>query len=115
MGVVYYLLPRFGFTIRHRRLLYLQPYVFAGGQLMHITGLALSGGYGVQRKVAGADQMLSGFHETLGMGMMGMGGLLAAIGGLCFLIIAISALRSDRNHRLSPAVANPLPIDLHGA
>lgn len=115
MGVVYYLLPRFGFTIRHRRMLYLQPYVFAGGQLMHITGLALSGGYGVQRKVAGADQMLSGFHETLGMGMMGMGGLLAAIGGLCFLIIAISALRSDRNHRLSPAVANPLAIDLHGA
>ena len=31
-----------------------------------------------------------------GMGMMGMGGLLAAIGGLCFLIIAISALRSER-------------------
>lgn len=96
MGVVYYLLPRLGFTIRRQRMLYLQPYVFAGGQLMHITGLALSGGYGVQRKVAGADQMLSGFHELLGMGMMGMGGLLAAIGGLCFLIIAISALRGER-------------------
>lgn len=96
MGVVYYLLPRLGFTIRHRRMLYLQPYVFAGGQLMHITGLALSGGYGVQRKVAGADQMLSGFQESFAMGMMGMGGLLAAIGGLCFLIIAIAALRGER-------------------
>lgn len=96
MGVVYYLLPRLGFTIRHQRMLYLQPYVFAGGQLLHITGLAMSGGYGVQRKVAGADQMLNGFQETLGMGMMGMGGLLAAIGGLCFLIIAISALCGER-------------------
>ncbi len=114
MGVVYYLLPRFGFAIRQRRILYLQPYIFAGGQLMHITGLALSGGYGVQRKVAGAEQMLSGFHETLGMGMMGMGGLLAAVGGLCFLIIAISALLGDRIHRQPAVAGKPLVIDLRG-
>ncbi|TNF88439.1 MAG: cytochrome C oxidase subunit I [Gammaproteobacteria bacterium] len=106
MGVVYYLLPKLGFTIKQRRLLYLQPYLFAGGQLMHITGLAMSGGYGVQRKVAGADQMLSGFHETLGMGMMGMGGLLAAVGGLCFLIIAISALRGERILGQLPVLAD---------
>ncbi|HEY5647766.1 MAG TPA: hypothetical protein VIS76_17580 [Pseudomonadales bacterium] len=93
MGVVYYLLPRLGYPIRLTRVLYLQPYVFAGGQLLHITGLAMSGGYGVQRKVAGAEQALSGVQETVGMGMMGMGGLLAAIGGLMFLVIALSALR----------------------
>jgi hypothetical protein len=93
MGVVYYLLPRLGFAIRLTRTLYLQPYVFAGGQLLHITGLAMSGGYGVQRKVAGADQALSGIQETIGMGVMGLGGLLAAIGGLMFLVIAMSALR----------------------
>ncbi len=111
MGVVYYLLPRLGFTIRHQRMLYLQPYIFAGGQLMHITGLAMSGGYGVQRKVAGADQMLSGFHESLGMGMMGMGGLLAAIGGLCFLIIAISALRGERAPTpISSLLEQPLAV-----
>ena len=93
MGIVYYLLPNLGYPIRRARMLYLQPYIFAGGQLMHITGLALSGGYGVQRKVAGADQVLDGIHQTLGMAMMGTGGLLAAVGGLCFLLIAISALR----------------------
>lgn len=93
MGVVYLLLPRLGYALRTPRLLYLQPYVFAGGQLLHITGLAMSGGYGVQRKVAGADQVLNGIQETVGMGMMGLGGLLAAIGGLLFLIIAIAALR----------------------
>jgi hypothetical protein len=111
MGVVYYLLPRLGFTIRHQRMLYLQPYIFAGGQLMHITGLALSGGYGVQRKVAGADQMLNGFHESLGMGMMGMGGLLAAIGGLCFLIITIAALRGERApDSISSLLEHPLTV-----
>ena len=93
MGVVYYLLPGLGHPIRHTRLLAWQPYLLAGGQLMHITGLAISGGYGVQRKVAGAEQALEGLQQTLGMGLMGMGGLLAAIGGLCFIIIAIAALR----------------------
>jgi len=96
MGVVYYVLPQLGYTIERTRLLALQPYVYAGGQLLHISGLAMSGGYGVQRKVAGADQVLDGVAQTVGMGMMGIGGLLAALGGLCFLIIAISALRGVR-------------------
>ena len=47
--------------------------------------------------------MLNGIQETVGMGMMGMGGLLAAIGGLLFLIIAISAL----THREAAGVALP--------
>jgi len=106
MGVVYLLLPRLGYIIRTPRLLYLQPYVFAGGQLLHITGLALSGGYGVQRKVAGADQVLNGIQETVGMGMMGMGGLLAAIGGLLFLIIAITALRNREDTHTVLAVGS---------
>jgi len=96
MGVVYYVLPQLGYTIQRTRLLALQPYVYAGGQLLHISGLAMSGGYGVQRKVAGAEQVLDGVAQTVGMGMMGLGGLLAALGGLCFLIIAISALRGVR-------------------
>ncbi len=95
MGVVFYVLPHLGYIIRHKRLLRFQPYIFAGGQLMHVTGLAMSGGYGVQRKVAGADQGLDGLMQTLWMGMMGMGALLAAVGGLCFLIITISALRNE--------------------
>lgn len=96
MGVVYYVLPQLGYTIERTRLLALQPYVFAGGQLLHISGLAMSGGYGVQRKVAGAEQVLDGAAQTIGMGMMGLGGLLAALGGLCFLVITITALRGGQ-------------------
>ena len=41
------------------RLATLQPTMStAPGQLMHILGLVWSGGYGVQRKVAGAEQVL---------------------------------------------------------
>jgi thiol-disulfide isomerase/thioredoxin len=48
-----------------------QPYVYGGGQLIHILGLAWSGGYGVQRKVAGAEQALTTLPQKIGMGMMG--------------------------------------------
>ncbi len=96
MGVVYAVLPRLGYTFTYPRLLLWQPYVFSAGQLMHISGLAMSGGYGVQRKVSGAEQALDGVAQTIGMGMMGMGGLLASIGGLCFIVVTVSALRSTR-------------------
>ncbi len=95
MGIVYYALPNLGYVISFKRTLHVQPYIFAGGQLLHLTGLAMSGGYGVQRKVAGTEQGLEGFVQTLGMGLMGTGALFAAVGGLCFLIITISALRNN--------------------
>ena len=92
MGVTYYLLPRLGYSAPSSRLAHLQPYIYGGGQLMHIMGLAWSGGYGVQRKTAGAAQGLDKLPEILGMAMMGLGGLIAIIGGLLFIIVAIKAM-----------------------
>jgi hypothetical protein len=60
---------------------------------MHIIGLVWSGGYGVQRKVAGAEQVLRTPQETMGMGLMGLGGLIAIVGGIMFVVIVIRALR----------------------
>ena len=60
---------------------------------MHIVGLVWSGGYGVQRKVAGADQVLRSTQETLGMGLMGLGGLIAIVGGVMFVVIVLRAVR----------------------
>ena len=56
-----------------------------GGQLIHVLGPAWSGGYGVQRKVAGAEQALHTLPQKIGMGMMGLGGLIAVIGGIMFI------------------------------
>ncbi len=94
MGLTYYLLPRLGFGPLPERLAFWQPYVYGGGQLMHIVGLAWSGGYGVQRKTAGAAQGLEGLGQTAGMGLMGLGGLISVIGGLLFLIVAWKSLRA---------------------
>ncbi|MGE5339321.1 MAG: cytochrome C oxidase subunit I, partial [Gemmatimonadota bacterium] len=92
MGIVYALLPRLGFAAPASRAAAWQPWIYGGGQLLHITGLVWSGGYGVQRKVAGAEQVLHTASEVAGMGLMGAGGLIAVIGGLLFVVIVLRAL-----------------------
>jgi cytochrome c oxidase subunit 1 len=92
MGLVYHLLPRLGFARPQGRLAALQPALYGAGQLMHITGLVWSGGYGVQRKVAGAEQVLHGAQQVTAMGLMGLGGLLAVAGGLAFAVVVLRAM-----------------------
>ena len=96
MGLAYHLLPRLGFRAPSSRLAALQPYVYGIGQLLHITGLVWSGGYGVQRKVAGAAQVLGSAQEVAGMALMGLGGMIAIVGGLLFVIVVLGALRPQR-------------------
>ncbi|MEO7009135.1 MAG: cytochrome C oxidase subunit I, partial [Caldimonas sp.] len=93
MGLVYLLLPQLGYRAPRGRLAVAQPWLYGGGQLMHITGLVWSGGYGVQRKVAGAEQVLRTPGEVAGMGLMGFGGLVAIVGGLLFVVVVVRALR----------------------
>ena len=96
MGLGYYLLPRLGFGPVPERMAFWQPYIYGGGQLMHIMGLAWSGGYGVQRKTAGLAQGVDRLGEIAGMGLMGLGGLISVIGGLMFLIVAYKSIRGVR-------------------
>ena len=94
MGLVYQLLPALGYRAPQGRLATGQPWLYAAGQLMHITGLVWSGGYGVQRKVAGAEQVLRSPAEIAGMGLMGLGGAIAIVGGLLFVVVVLRAMRS---------------------
>ncbi len=96
MGVVYHLLPQLGYRAPAGRAAVVQPWLYGGGQLLHIGGLVWSGGYGVQRKVAGADQVLRSPGEVAGMGLMGLGGLLAIAGGLLFVVVVLRAMRPQR-------------------
>ena len=93
MGLVHLLLPRLGGRAPQGRLAVLQPWLYGGGQLLHIIGLVWSGGYGVQRKVAGSEQVLRSGAEVAGMGLMGVGGLLAIVGGLMFVVVVLRAIR----------------------
>jgi cytochrome c oxidase subunit I len=93
MGMTYHLLPRLGFQAVAQRLAVWQIWIYGGGQLLHIFGLAWSGGYGVQRKTAGAAQELHSVQQIAGMGLMGAGGLIAIVGGLLFLVVVFNAMR----------------------
>jgi cytochrome c oxidase subunit I len=87
MGMAYALLPVFGYRrVVHWKLAYWQPIVYCIGQLMHISGLAISGGYGVLRKTPGGFADVS-TNVKIAMGFMGLGGLIAAIGGVMFVIV----------------------------
>jgi len=93
MGMVYRLLPTLGYQTPQGRLATWQPWLYGLGQLMHIVGLVWSGGYGVQRKVAGSEQVLHSSGEIAGMGLMGLGGLIAIVGGLLFIVVVLRAGR----------------------
>ncbi len=96
MGLVYHLLPQLGWHAPRGRMATWQPLLYGAGQLMHILGLVWSGGYGVQRKVAGSDQVLRSGAEIAGMGLMGLGGLVAIVGGLLFVVVVLRAMRLPR-------------------
>ncbi len=94
MGLCYFLLPRLGFGPIPERMAFWQPYLYGGGQLLHIAGLAWTGGYGMQRKTAGAAQGIDQVSEIAGMGLMGLGGLISVIGGVLFLVVCYKSIRA---------------------
>lgn len=99
MGITYHLLPRLDMAEVSAKWARIQVNLYAAGQLMHIIGLVWSGGYGIQRKVAGSAQVLRNPQEIAAMGVMGLGGLIAIIGGIMFLAIVAQAIVRGRKKR----------------
>ncbi len=96
MGVTYHILPLLGFRRPVGKMVVMQPWFYGTGQLLHVIGLAWSGGYGVQRKTAGESQGLDGLGQIAGMGLMGLGGLIAVIGGVLFLIVVFRSMSTSQ-------------------
>lgn len=93
MGYAYTQLPRLGYrNVLHLRTAFWQPIILGIGQVMHIGGLAYSGGYGVLRKQAVGNTSFPPDIQAA-LGFMGLGGLLAIIGGLMFVVVMVRALR----------------------
>ncbi|MEX2498082.1 MAG: cbb3-type cytochrome c oxidase subunit I [Wenzhouxiangellaceae bacterium] len=86
MMLTLHLAPQLGLGQASSRMTRAVAWTYGTGQLLHIAGLAWSGGHGVQRKTAGAAQGLEGVAQMAGMGAMALGGLIAIIGGVLFLI-----------------------------
>lgn len=95
MGLAYAMLPRFGYaSVGETRLAFWQPIVLGIGQLMHVSGFAYSGGYGVLRKTPAGETPNLPSDVQAALGFLGMGTLLAVIGGLMFVIVMIRAFRA---------------------
>ena len=100
MGYAYMILPKLGWAdVSHMRAAIWQPVVLAIGQAMHISGLAYAGGYGVLRKQAATGVEFAPDVKAA-LGFMGLGGLLAIIGGFMFVLVIWRSIRQSRtpNH-----------------
>ncbi len=90
MGLVYYFMPKIGYSSPAGVMAKSQPYVYGIGQAMHITGLAIMGGYGALRKDAASSQNID---TIFGKTLFFTGGSFAILGGLMFVIVIFRAMR----------------------
>ncbi|MBF0272636.1 MAG: cbb3-type cytochrome c oxidase subunit I [Magnetococcales bacterium] len=97
MGLTYHLLPGLGFNVPNRKWATRQLWLYGGGSLLHVAGLAWSGMLGIQRKTAGEAQGLETLTKKAAMGLTGAGGLIAVIGGILFLVICYRTIRNPRS------------------
>jgi len=98
MAVTHLLLPRLGlrpYGPRAQAWARWQPLVFGGGQMVFALGFAIAGAAGMARKTYGAEQVAvtDATQKTVGLVVMGVGGLVAVIGGVTFLVLVIRAWR----------------------
>lgn len=108
MTLTYLLLEPLGFAApegRLRRALPWQVACFGGGQVIFAIGFGFAGLHGLGRKAYGAEQHVRTLAEHVGLGVMGLGGLLAVAGGLLYLFIVIWA-----GSRQIPPIRRALPL-----
>lgn len=92
MGITYHLLSLVNREVYLQRLSRIQPYLYGLGVLIFSLGLFWAGSHGVPRKTPGAAQHLDSYTKLAGMGLMGLGGIIAILGGAAFVINAIFSL-----------------------
>lgn len=96
MGFTYHVMITHGYSlIADSRMARWQPALLGIGQIMHITGLFWSGGYGVQRKTPNAEGEAIEQAE-LALRLMSTGGGIAIIGGLLFIIVILRAFHKGK-------------------
>ena len=91
MGLCYILLSKIDLSFSQSKIANMQSGFYGLGQLIHIIGFALSGGYGALRKAPGVELAP---EAKIYMGLMGMGGLISIIGGIMFVLIIFKVIIS---------------------
>jgi len=89
MGLFYgFFLPLLGQPASTSKATNLSLWFYALGQTLHALGLFIAGGYGASRKTAGAEQGIDGVVGKVALYGMGIGAVIAVIGGIMFVWIA---------------------------
>lgn len=83
-----FLSPVLKLTVRSLTPVRVLLWFYALGQTFHSLGLFLAGGYGAPRKTAGDAQGVEALGAEIGLYMMGVGAVVAVIGGVMFIWIA---------------------------
>lgn len=94
MGFANYLIPFLGREIYSKRVARVQPYLYGAGLLIFILSLNWAGGYGAPRKA-----YAMAYSDTLFMAMnlLGVGAVIAVVGGAAFVInMLLSLMKSVR-------------------
>lgn len=81
--------PLLGYTLPKRKWRGASYVLLGTGQFLHSSGLFLAGLQGVARKVAGEEQGLDSADKLASMVLMGTGGLIAVVGGVIFVVLAL--------------------------
>ncbi len=91
MGVTYLLLPRLGYRAPEGRLARVQPWLYAGGQLLLVAGPIWS--------ALLEESLNDGAGHAVAASLSDLGRLLAVIGMLLFLVVCYSAMHSRQPTR----------------
>ncbi len=92
MGLTYYILPSLGKETFSPRASRLQPYLYGIGQMLFVVGMFWAGREGVPRKTFGSAEVLTTYSQYVGMAVMGIGGLIAIIGGAFYVVNILLSL-----------------------
>lgn len=91
-----------------------QPALLGLGQAVFAIGFGLAGAHGMARKAYGAEQRIRTTAETIGLGVMGVGGAIAIASGVLFLVVVGAMWRLRLTRQTTPLArgeAWPLPAD----
>ncbi len=113
MAVTYQLLQPLGFRFdlaRFPRTVPAQLACFGLGQVIFALGFGWAGLNGAGRKAYGSEQHVRSTSEYAGLLIMGVGGVIAVVGGLLFLGLVIGAWRSRQAAATDDLSLKPQPV-----
>jgi cytochrome c oxidase subunit 1 len=96
MAALLELLPTLGAPLHSagaRRWAALQPLLYGAGMAVMAVGFGLAKS---ERKTYGTEQVVRSAGEWAGLVTMGIGGIIASVGGIVFLVLLVSAVRQRR-------------------